>query len=189
MSASSAPTPRRLDARAPFLAVNVVGGISVLGSYAHGIATHPETAGDLWGTIPAAVVPLYTGCMPFAAVGYLTVFAFLMVQPPAQVRTARGPAYRWFLGSHAVFLFASSLWMPLCFLALDGPTPALLPWIQLVLAVAGAAALAHVVWLTRLVDTAWPRFRRAAVVGAACLMVQCTLLDAIIWPRFFTVGG
>jgi len=60
------PTPaRRLDARVPFLLVNVIGGVSVLGSYAWGIATHPETAGDLWGSIPASVIPLYTGCMPF----------------------------------------------------------------------------------------------------------------------------
>jgi hypothetical protein len=187
MSASN--PARRLDARVPFLLVNVIGGISVLGSYAWGIATHPETAGGLWGSIPPSVVPLYTGCMPFAAVGYLTVFAFLLVQPPAQVRTARGPAFRWFLGSHAVFLLASTLWMPLCFMALDGPDPGLLPWIQAVLAVAGAAALAHVVWLTRLVDTKWPRLRWAAVIGATCLMVQCTILDALIWPRFFTVGG
>ena len=161
----------------------------MLGSYAWGIVTHPETAGDLWGTIPSAVIPLYTGCMPFAAAGYLTVFAFLLVQPPAQVRMASGPAYRRFLASHAVFLCASTLWMPLCFRALDGPTPELLPWIQVVLAVAGAAALAHVIWIWQLVDTQWPRLRWAAVVGAGCLMVQCTILDAIIWPRFFSVGG
>ena len=169
--------------------VNIVGGVAVLGSYAWGIATHPETAGDLWGTIPEAVIPLYTGCMPFAAVGYLTVFAFLLVQPPAQVRMASGPAYGRFLASHAVFLFASTLWMPLCFRALDGPSPDLLSWIQGVLAVAGAAALVHVVWLWRLVDTQWPRLRWAALAGALCLMVQCTILDAIIWPRYFSVGG
>lgn len=179
----------RTDARLPFLLINLVGGVAVLGSYAWGLTTHQETVGDLWGSIPEAVIPLYTGCMPFAAVGYLTVFAFLLVQSPDQVRTTSQPMYGRFLVSHAVFLAASTLWMPLCFRALDGPVPALLPWIQGVLAVAGAAALIHVVWLWRLTDTRWPRLRWAAVVGATCLMVQCTILDAIIWPRFFTVGG
>ena len=180
---------QRTDARLPFLIINVVGGVAVLGSYAHGIATHPETAGQLWGSLPEAAVPFYTGCMPFAAIGYLTVFAFLLVQKPSQVRFGRGPAYPWFMGSHAVFLLASTLWMPLCFAALDGASPGLLPWIQLVLAIAGSAALVHVVWLIRLVDSPWPRLRAAAIVGATGLMIQCTILDALVWPRFFTVGG
>jgi len=178
-----------VDTRVPFLLVNVIGGVAVLGSYAWGIATHPESAGALWGTLPDAVIPFYTGCMPFAAVGYLTVFAFLLAQPPEAVRFAGGPAFPWFLGSHAVFLLASTLWMPLCFAALDGPNPGLLPLIQVVLAVAGGAAMVHIIWLLRLVESPRPRLRKAAVVGAVFLMVQCTILDALIWPRFFDVAS
>ena len=35
-----------------WLAINAVGGSAVLGSYVHGLVTHPETRGQLWGSMP-----------------------------------------------------------------------------------------------------------------------------------------
>ena len=78
--------------------------------------------------------------------------------------------------------------MPLCWAALDRQDPDLLQWIQLVLMVAGATALLNLILLVRLDPTPAPRLRWAAVAGAFFLMLQCTVLDAFVWPRYFGIG-
>ena len=42
---------------------------------------------------------------------------------------------------------------------------------------------------TRLTDAPHPGWRRAAVIGAGFLVLQCAVLDALVWPRFFVVPG
>ena len=59
--------------RRSLLWLNVLGGIAVLGSYVHGLASNPLTRGAVWGDIPDALRPLYTVNMLLAAAGY---FAF-----------------------------------------------------------------------------------------------------------------
>ena len=170
-----------------FLLVNVVGGVGVIGSYVHGLSTHPDQAGLLWGTMPESLIPIYSGNMPFAAIGYLLTFAFLMLTPPAQLTRKGQPMLGWFTLSTLVFLLASTWWMPLCFQAIDTGDAELLKWIQLVLAVAGAAALGNFVQLLRLDTPPRPRLWRVATVGWAFLVLQCTVLDALVWPRFFGI--
>jgi hypothetical protein len=170
-----------------YLFVNIVGGVGVLGSYAHGLLTHPGQGADLWGTLPAALVPLYAGVMPFAAAGYLVTMALVLLTPPDALRLRGRPALPRFTLSTAVFLVASSSWMPLCWQALDTADTALLWPIQLVLLVAGGTALLNLGMLTQLAPTARPLLQKAAVAGSAALFVQCAVLDALVWPRFFNV--
>lgn len=173
--------------RLQYLAVNVLGGVGVLGSYAHGLSTHPGRGDELWGTMPEAVQPIYAANMPLAALGYLLVFAFLLLTPPSGIQREGQPLHGWFTLATLVFLLASTWWMPLCWQALDTGDPELLKWIQLVLAVAGAAALGILVQLFRLDPTPRPRLRKVAT-GAFCFLVlQCTVLDALVWPRFFGI--
>ena len=54
--------------------LNVLGGLSVLGSYAYGLSTHPGQGEMLWGTIPENVRGPYSAMMLPAAVGYLVMF-------------------------------------------------------------------------------------------------------------------
>ena len=63
--------------------INVIGGVAVLGSYAHGIWTHPEITGEVWGGVPEWLKPFYTVSMLTAAAGYLafTYFLFFRVEP------------------------------------------------------------------------------------------------------------
>jgi len=58
--------------------INVVGGILVLGSYAHGLITHPASRDAIWGGVPETIKPLYTANMLFAAAGYLAFTYFVM---------------------------------------------------------------------------------------------------------------
>lgn len=160
---------------ARFIAVQVVGGVAVLGSYAVAIRDWPDTLGGLWGTIPPAVIPAYTACMPFAAVGYLLAAGWWLRQGEGLDRVTG-----WF----AAFLGASALWMPMSCAAFAAGDARLLPWIQVDLAITAVASL---VVLAETWRAASGRWGRAAVVGWALLCGQTVVLDALIWPRYFVV--
>ncbi len=167
------------------IAINVVGGIAVLGSYVHGIATHPETSGQVWGGVPEGLKPLYTVSMLLAAVGYFpfTHFVTLRLDPE---RTRVGPFdYGIFPLLYALVLAPSALWMPLTFTMLDAPSPFLWIAIRLVLFAVGLGSLA----MLASVCAARPRPLGAsfwlAVAGCAAFCVQTALLDALVWPAYF----
>ncbi|TNE87425.1 MAG: hypothetical protein EP330_18335 [Deltaproteobacteria bacterium] len=166
-----------MSPRLSFAIVQVLGGLSVLGSYAWGLATHPDTAERLWGTIPEAWWTPYSLCMPPAAVGYLVATWFLWRRDP------HSEGYRRTTVWYAGFLAASTAWMPLCFAALDHSRASLLPAIQAVLALAAVFALAIAAEITRS-DLA---HRHRVLAAWSLLCWQCVVLDALVWPRFFTV--
>lgn len=161
--------------RVGFVGVQVVGGLAVLGSYGIAVRDWPDTLGGLWGTIPASVIPAYTACMPFAAVGYLVAAGWWL---------RRGEDLERVVGWFAAFLGASALWMPMSCAALAAGDGRLLPWIQLDLAVTAVASLVVLGETWRAARGPWGR---AAVIGWSLLCVQTVLLDAVVWPRFFVV--
>ena len=170
--------------------INLIGGVSVLGGYVHGLQTHVATRHLLWGEIPVQYQGIYTLHMAPATIGYLITFYFLMKTPDLHF-TNRRPALPVFSVLYFIFLLSASLWMPLSFQALDSNDPGLFPAIQAVLAITGIAALAIIVALTRLKKPASTSLYKAALAGSCFLFIQCGILDALIWPRFFTIqaGG
>lgn len=171
------------------LLVNLIGGIAVLGSYVAGISGHPGQADLLWGSLPEGVRGVYTANMFPAAIGYLVSFAWLMSASSAQPRLSGRPALPILTALYAVFLASSTAWMPLCWLALDSHDASLLPMIQAVLAIAGLASVGLLAALAKLTDPPRPRWHRAGLVGMGFLVLQCAVLDALIWPRFFGIPG
>ena len=170
------------------LFINIIGGVAVLGSYAHGLQTHPGQGDLLWGDLPQTLRGIYTGCMLPAAVGYLTFTAYLLSCKPEQLSFRGEPVMPLFQINYSLFLVTAALWMPMCWLALgDGGEWLWLP-IQAVLVVTGAGAAVFIYLLVRLEQPPQPRFHKAAVAGACFLFLQCGILDALIWPRFFHLG-
>jgi hypothetical protein len=165
--------------------INVVGGIAVLGSYAHGIATHPETRGDLWGGLPAALQPLYSLNMCLAAAGYFLFTSFVLFRLDAERVRVFGYGYGVFPLLYGAILVASALWLPLTFEMLAGPSPALWLAIRLDLAITGLASLALLAAIARVRPHEAPGARRLALVGAAFFCLQTALLDALVWPAWF----
>ena len=165
-----------------FAWVQVVGGLCVLGSYAQGISSHPETAQLLWGAIPEQVWTPYSLCMPPAALGYLVLAWVLWTRLPetASLVTCTG----WYV----LFLGCSTAWMPLCFQLLDGGSSMLWWPIQGVLLGAAIAllALGRSLWASR--HSISPGAYRLALVGWCFISWQCVVLDALVWPRFFPAG-
>jgi hypothetical protein len=167
--------------------INVIGGVAVLGSYAHGLWTHPASAGDVWGGVPEWLKPFYTVSMLTAAAGYFafTYFLFFRVEPD-EARVADRFNLRLFNALYVLILLPSAFWMPLTFSMLADPHEGLWMLIRLVLALVGIGSVAMVAALLAL----QPREPRTpyllAVMGSVAFSIQTALLDALIWPAYFT---
>ena len=108
-----------------WLAINVVGGAAVLGSYVHGLATHPDTRDQLWGSIPPELQAVYGVTMWLAAAGYFFFsYYFLARTEVDEVRFGRF-GFGLINALYALVMVPSALWMPLTFAYLEDPSPGL----------------------------------------------------------------
>ena len=166
-------------ARWAFAVLQVLGGLAVLGSYAWGLQQSDPMR--LWGTIPPDWIPPYTACMPFAAVGYLVATGLAWRGSDA--------ATLWRLAvPYAGLLVASAAWMPMSLVAVEQADPGWWTWIQLDLAVTAIASVT--LWAHFWFRARWDGGRWwAALVGWTLLCWQTVVLDAVVWPRFFVIGG
>jgi len=165
--------------------INVIGGIAVLGSYAHGLSTHPDP-NSAWGGVPEEIKPLYTVSMFAAAAGYLLfTYVVLFRVDPARARLGSRAAYPLLNLLYIAVLLPSALWMPLTFAMIDAPGVGTWLAVRGVLAVVGAAALGFIYALARLEPTPGRGWRIVAVMGAIAFANQTALLDALVWPAFF----
>jgi len=172
--------------RLRLLWINLLGGVAVLGSYVHGLATHPATRGDVWGGVPEAIQPLYTANMFLAAAGYLTftAFVFWRLDPDADPRASRVPFRTW-SRLYLLILVPSALWMPLTFAWLESPSPALWWAVRGVLWTVGLASVGMIAALVRVRCAHAERMRSFAIAGAVAFSLQTAVLDAIVWVAYF----
>ena len=169
-----------------FVALNVLGGIAVLGSYAHGILTHPDP-GAAWGGVPEGLRGFYGVSMLCAAAGYFLMTGYVLYGLDT-ARTQIGP-FGWGLFPllYALILFPSALWMPLTFAYLAAPSPGLWLAVRGVLFLVGVGSVGVLLALLAVRPGA-SRFAWAlAVAGAAAFVLQTAVLDALVWPAYFPV--
>ncbi|MBN1439265.1 MAG: hypothetical protein JW929_07650 [Anaerolineales bacterium] len=168
------------------LAINLIGGSAVIGSYIWGLAGRAGAADILWGGVPEAVRPYYTAGMLLAALGYFafTYFLLFRINPANHSVFGRLGAwiYPWlYLG----ILAPSALWLPATFWAV-GNQNAIAVWI-----VRGVLILVALFSLGLLAALLGAEPRRPAlahalaVVGAAFFCVQTVILDAVVWGAAF----
>ena len=171
--------PRKLQ----LIALNVLGGLAVLGSYAHGFS-HPDV-GAFWGGVPEGLRPVYTISMLGAALGYFPMTAYILLRlDPERTRVGRF-GYGIFLVLYALVLIPSALWMPLTFVMIGEPSAVLWLAIRADLALVALGSSGLVASLL----VAQPRerglFWALAVGGAILFFNQTAILDAIVWPAFY----
>lgn len=165
------------------VALIVLGGAAVLGSYAHGLG-RPDAA-RFWGGVPEALQPVYTFSMFGAALGFFPFTSYVLLRlDPASVRIGRF-GFPLLLGLYALILIPSALWMPLTFVMLDAPSLPLWWTIRGVLALVALGSLGLLAALLVLEPRDRGPFWAAAVAGAILFCNQTVLLDAIVWPAFF----
>ena len=166
-----------------------MGGIAVLGSYAHGLLTEVALRPKLWGGVPEVGRPLYTVNMFLAAGGYFFFTAhFLMRALPSGALFFNRLGFEWIIFLYATFLISSALWMPLTFSMMKVPSDGTWFAIRSVLTVTGIASVTLLVSLfaSNAERSDWLFW--AAVAGLTPFIIQTAILDAVIWPRYFPLN-
>jgi len=172
--------------RRSLVALNVVGGAAVLGSYAFELTRHPGSAGSLWGGVPASLVPLYTINMFVAAAGYFPFSWFFYAQlAPGRGREGDPPGLATLHLLYAMILIPSALWLPLTFAMLESPTLVLWWTIRIVLFSVGIGSLGLLVAIARTPSPKGLVPRAVAMLGILPFAFQTAVLDALVWPAFF----
>jgi len=166
--------------------INLVGGLSVLASYAYCLIAYSAQAGDFWGGVPDGLRPLYTVNMGLAAVGYFAFTYFLLYR----LKPGMSDSGRFGLGTfnalYAMILLPSALWMPLTFAMLESPSDGVWWAIRLTLAAVGIGSLGLLAGLVVVRPRSPSLAHRLAVAGSVAFCCQTAILDAVVWPAYFS---
>jgi hypothetical protein len=169
-----------------WLAINVVGGAAVLGSYVHGIATHPETRNALWGSIPDELKAVYNVTMWLAAAGYfLFSYYFLFRTDASEVLFGKRFGFGLVNALYTLVMVASALWMPMTFAYLEEPSSVLWVAVRLDLFAAGAGSIGLMIALFVMNPRAQGVAGVLALLGLLLFSLQTAFLDPLVWPQFF----
>jgi hypothetical protein len=168
------------------IAIILIGGVAVLGSYVGGIQARPDAGKILWGGVPDKIRPFYTVNMFLAAAGYfLFTFFILFRLDPIETKVTSRFGFGVFHGIYAAILIPSALWLPLTFFAVEQSSQALLWMVRIVLGVVGAASLGLFISLLKVKPSHPGWAYRLAIPGSIFFCIQTVILDAIIWGAFF----
>lgn len=172
-----------------YLIMNLLCGLSAVGVWSIAAVQHPAAFDQMWSGMPRILQSVFFGMAGLSIVSHGLLLGDVSRVPSGKL-TRKGMPVQFELTFVSVCLLLTLIWWPpLCLAALNGPRPELMSWIQLVVMVGGAAALlqASVIW--RLDNPAEiPTFRRM-LIAASAVMVQCTILNAFVWPRFFVLAA
>jgi len=167
------------------IALNVVGGIAVLASYALGLGSESSAGAALWGDVPERIRPFYTINMFLAAAGYFLFTPYILFRlQPSETRIAGRFGYGSFHLLYALVLFPSAVWVQLTERMIAQPSAWMWAVVRLDLALIALGSLGLMVSLLTLTSGA-RRGRALAIVGLVPFCVQTALLDALVWPAFF----
>jgi hypothetical protein len=164
----------------------VLCGTLVPVSYVHGLVTHPEARGELWGGVPEALQPLYTVCMLLAASGFFLFTGFILfrVDPKKDPGDGR-PGFGIFPLLYALILIPSALWLPLTFAYMEHPSTWLWWVIRTDLFLVGLGALGLFPALLAFRSGKGGLFFILALLGLVFFSWQTAVLDALVWPHYF----
>lgn len=172
------------------LAINVIGGSAVIGSYIQGFRSHKGRTEAAWGGVPARIKPLYTVSMLLAALGYLAFTHFILFRiKPNEIEIARTLGYEAFFGIYAAILIFSALWMPFTFSMIERPRRGTWVIIRAALGIVGMGALVLLAFLCLLEPRSPAVSYWGAIAGCWFFSLQTALLDAIVWPAYFDRKG
>ena len=163
-----------------FYAINIIGGISVLYSYAHGLSTHIELRENLWGDIPLFIRPYYTLNMILAAIGYFFFTNYIL----KKIVVNNHKHLNLINILYAGIIVPSAIWMPMTFEILKNPTDLLWLGIQIVLFIVGLSTTVLILFFfSKIRQNNWHFY--IGILGLIPFWIQTMILDALIWPYYF----
>tara|TARA_Y100000590_G_scaffold430632_1_gene544455 strand:+ start:3488 stop:4012 length:525 start_codon:yes stop_codon:yes gene_type:complete len=166
-----------------FLLINLIGGIAVLASYAHGLSTQIELRGLLWGHVPETIRSYYTICMILAAIGYFFFTPYIIKHIFNAQSAIINPNIISLL--YLGITIPSALWMPMTFEMLINPSTSLWIAIRIILCIVGLSSTGlMLIFLFSNINKASPMYFMA-IAGLIPFWIQTMILDAIIWPYYF----
>ncbi|MGB8222737.1 MAG: hypothetical protein WCF10_09115 [Polyangiales bacterium] len=169
-----------------WLAINVLGGIAVLGSYAHGLITHPETRNLLWGDMPEPLKNVYGMTMWLAAGGYLAFVHYVLFRvDAAEVRVGQQFGFGVVNVCCAAVVVAAALWMPLTFVYLASPSTGLWALVRADLIVVAIGAVGLIVSYVNLSPRPTGGAGVVTILALLLFALQTAFLDPFVWPAFF----
>lgn len=172
--------------RRNFALLNGVGGLLVLVSYAWGATSAGTVMASLWGGVPEAIRPLYTVNMFLAAAGYFLFVPYILMRIESDRRDIGGRfGYSIFSLLMLLILVPSACWLPLTSLMVSHPSALLWSIIRIDLALVALGSLGLFISLWTLRPPRAPG-RVAALVGLIPFCLQTVVLDALIWPLYFS---
>ena len=168
-----------------FVLVNILGGISVLSSYAICIALYPESRAALWGGVEGSWKTIFTVSMLPASIGYIA-FCFSVISKYADV-------FSDFLGTYtlgiicAFFLISATFWMPATIAYIKTQQP--LWWFVTVsslwITALSLVSLTVVVFYIYIAKDASLFHKYLVLTGLTYITLHCLVLDGIIWVSKF----
>lgn len=164
----------------------LLGGGAVVLSYVYILGMDPATQADLWGGVPAALLPAYVTSMALATGGFFAFTFFLLFRTdPERVRIASRFGYGLFSGLYVMILAPSALWLPLTSAMVQQPNSILWLGIRLVLVAVGIGSVALLLSLLILRPRRPAGAYWFAVVGAVAFCFQTAVLDLFVWTALF----
>ena len=171
-----------------FLMVQIFGGLAVLGSYAWGLMTHPDTRMDLWGGVTEKERLWYVPIMPTAAIGHLLTIWYLYFKVnPEGIDLPGGFGYHTFTILFAIYLLFAAVWMPMTFSALEG-NHSIVPLMKISLVIVGVACALILACLIIIGPQTSGNLHWWVIFGMSGLVIQTLFIDAIFWSMRFNVS-
>jgi len=172
--------------RRNFALLNVIGGVLVVATYGWGAVAESTMMASLWGGVPEAIRPLYTANMLLSAAGYFFFAPYILLRVDSdRLDILGGFGYSLFSKFMMLVLLPSACWLPLTSMMLSQPSPGLWVAIRVVLALVAVGSLGLFFSLWTLRPPREPG-RVAALVGLVPFCLQTVVLDALVWPEYFT---
>jgi len=167
-----------------FFIINIVGGSSILFSYAYGLITQIELRNYLWGAIPESIKPFYIISMFMAAFGYFLFTSYILKK--IFFNTDNNLSLLWLTNIlYSGIIFPSVLWMPMTFEYLVNGSVELWWSIRMVLFVVGISSSLLFILLLFLNFKNKSDFKFMSIIGIFSFWVQTLILDALVWPMYF----
>ena len=172
--------------RLRFLLLNAIGGALVLASYVWGVSGGGAVGSALWGGVPESMRSFYVANMLLAAAGYFAFVPYVAFRiDPDRRDLLGGFGFGVFELWMALVLFPSAAWLPLTAAMLAAPSTALWWLVRIDLFLVAIGSLGMLATLISLPPPR-PRGRAWAIAGLVPFCVQTVLLDALVWPAYFT---